>query len=438
MKVLVMWPPNIPTYFNAGHHNTLWETSNYLRKLSCVSELRTVDAGVLNWTWAAVARELIREPDVLAIHNEFDTIQGIKTLIAYCREISPGTRIITFGRASSSIPGFFQRYGLDAIVASGDWEAGIAQFVEWLSGLRQRQAITGLLLRTTNSEEGYINTGQGVYLPAEEWAFPDPQEVPWHQYNRLYQDATLEFSGLSGRRELPITISRGCPMGCSYCLVPPAQGLKERRRSVASILAYADRARQFYEFDYISTYSPTFTLRRDWVLDFAKAVETHPAKYAWKTCTTLHHLDEALVDAMARSRCLRISVGLETLDPGAIALLPKAKRTTENHLREVSRWCRERGVELNCFVMLGMPGQTQEGVAYTFKLVREVGARLRPTAYTPYHELRADMDEETFLSQCRQIVSSEVVEGLSRRDFYRLEFGDRETVLSELVLAGTT
>src|SRR5262249_5003921 len=184
--------------------------------------------------------------------------------------------------------------------------------------------------------------------------------------------------------------------------------------------------------DYISTYAPTFTLKRQWVVDFARAIEVHPAGYRWKACTTLHHLDEELIDLMARSRCLRISVGLETLDPTAQSLLPKLKRIPDDHLRDVATWCRDRGVELTCFVMLGMPGQTDRGVTHTFKVLREIGARIRPTAYTPYHLLRPDMDEEDFLGQCRQIVSSDAVAGLSQRDFYQLEFGDRDAVIAKI------
>src|SRR5262249_1192183 len=265
------------------------------------------------------------------------------------------------------------------IVTHGDWEDGVAQFAEWMAGRRTREELRGLLLR--GDDGAFVDTGKAVFLPAEEWAFPDPEEVPWDHYNRLYENKTLEFSGLPKLRELPITIARGCPVNCDYCLVPAYQGLKERRRSVAAVLDYADRVRRTYAFDYISTYAPTFTLKRQWVVDFARAIEVHPAGYRWKACTTLHHLDEELIDLMARSRCLRLSVGLETLDPTAQSVLPKLKRIPDDHLRDVATWCRDRGVELTCFVMLGMPGQTDRGVTHTFKVLREIGARIRPTAY---------------------------------------------------------
>jgi Fe-S oxidoreductase len=431
MKILALWPPEVPSYFNAGHHNTFWEVAAYLRRLPFVREVRAFDAGVLNWTWAAVARELAREPDLLAIHNEFDTLHAVRSLVSYCREISPQTRIVTFGRASGRLAGFFKRYDFDAIVGAGDWEAALGQYAEFLANARPADQLSGLLLR--NADGGFTDTGPGSYLPPEEWAFPDPAEVPWDLYNRLYENGILEFSGLPRLRELPITIARGCPLDCDYCLVPSYQGLRERRRSVAAVLEYADRARQFYDFDYISTYAPTFTLKRAWVMEFCRAIAANQAEYRWKTCTTLHHLDEPLLDAMARSRCLRVSVGLETLDSRAQALLPTLKRIPEDHLRDVARWCSERGIELTCFVILGMPGQSAAGLAHTFRVVRDIGARIRPTAYTPYHQLREDMDEEQFLRQSRQIVSSDSVLGLSRRDFYQLEFGDRDAVLDRFL-----
>jgi hypothetical protein len=82
-----------------------------------------------------------------------------------------------------------------------------------------------------------------------------------------------------------------------------------------------------------------------------------------------------------------------------------------------------------------MPGQTASGVKHTFNVLREIGARTRPTAYTPYHQLQSDMDEAEFLRQCRHIVSSDAVAGLSQRDFYQLEFGDREAVIAKIAMS---
>ena len=421
MKILVVWPPSVPTYFNAGHHLALWETAAYLRKQPGVDRVDVVDGGALDLTWERMARELVGNYDVVAIQNEFDTAPALAMFVGYCRELAPASHILTFGRASQQLPAFFHRYDLDAIVVSGDFEAGVAQYVEWRLGRRSTADVQGVSLRVDGV---FGEAGPGLFLPVEDLEFPDTAEIPWDSYNAVYADPALRFSGLARRRELPVPISRGCPMGCGYCLVQRHQGHRERRHSVEAVMDHIDRARRHYAFDYVSTYSPTFTLKRKWVLAFCEAVARHPAGFEWKTCTTLHHLDEELVTAMAASRCVRISVGLESLDPQTHAFLPAPKRIEEEQLRRVAAWCRARNIELNCLVMLGMPGQTPEGLQYTFDVVRDVGAKIRPMIYTDFDALRSDMTEFQLAAHSRQLAADGVHEGMDRQWLYRLRFGD--------------
>ena len=417
MRVLLVWPPSVPMYFNAAHHLPLWAVASYLRA-GLRGSVKALDAGVLNCTWAEVARLLTNRYDVVGILNEFETVSGVGLLIAYCRALWPHSRIVTFGRASSVIPAFFERYRPDAIVASGDWETGVAQFVELCSGARKPEDVHGLLLRQNG---GFRDTGPGVLLPPEQWADPDPAEVPWDDYNRIYASRQLKTSGLAGMREFSVTVGKGCPLGCAFCTIPGYQGRKDRRRSVSSVLACVDEARPSYAFDYVSLFAPTLTLRRDWVLDFCSALLNHPRRYLWKSCTTLQDLDEELVRAMGAAGCLRLSVGLETLDPGAIGSLPPRKRATEDRLRKVARWTVESGIELNCLIMLGMPGQTCEGVEYTLRVVRESGAMCRSMMFTRYDNLSPDMDEHALTMHCRQVIE-EPLDEKTLRQFYSLHF----------------
>jgi len=223
-------------------------------------------------------------------------------------------------------------------------------------------------------------------------------------------------------RELSVTVARGCPLGCAFCIIHNYQGRKERRQSVESVLACINQARASYPFDYVSMFAPTFTLQRDWVLDFCAVLERHPQHYRWKACTTLQDLDEELIRRMGSAGCLRLSVGLETLDPGAIGFLPSRKRASEAQLRQVARWAQESGIELNCLVMLGMPGQTLEGVEHTFQVIRESGGICRSMMFTRYDNLSPDMEENALPMHCRQVIE-EPLDEKTLRHFYRLHFG---------------
>ncbi len=418
MRVLVLWPPHVPSYFNAGHHLALFLVSSYLRS-NCGAEVRVMDAGALNSTWKDLGDVLDEQFDVVALANEYDAVDGFGRTVRYARQLSPGSRLITFGRLSRDLPAFFERYDVDAIAESGDYEACLESYVGALADGREREPLPGV--RVCHDGRWLPAAGPGRFLDPEQWCLPDIEEIPYEAYDRLYVRDQNKFCGIPERRELVIPVARGCPVNCSFCDVPRQQGLRERRLPVARVVEYLTKAFTKSPFEYASMYAPTFTLKRGWVLELCAQLERLERRYPWKCATTLHHLDEELIGAMARAGCVRISVGLETLDALGGDALPRLKHTEEQRFGAVAAWCTDSGIELNCFVILGLPGTTPEGAAHTVARVREVGARVRPTIYTPYEQMRSDMTEEEVGHFNRQLFVTDAVEDAP--EWYALLFG---------------
>src|SRR5205814_4993185 len=135
-----------------------------------------------------------------------------------------------------------------------------------------------------------------------------------------------------------------------------------RRLPVAWVVEFVNDAAARLPFEYVSMYAPTFTLNRHWVADFCAAYRAGGPGLPWKCTTTLHHLDEDLLRQMAAAGCVRVSVGLETLDPAGKEHLPRLKRIAQERFDAVASWCRAVGIELNCFVIFGLPGTTLDSV----------------------------------------------------------------------------
>jgi hypothetical protein len=113
----------------------------------------------------------------------------------------------------------------------------------------------------------------------------------------------------------------------------------------------------------------------------------------WKCATTAYHLDEELMERMAAAGCVRISIGVETLEEDAATTLPHAKQSPTTSLDNVASWSQRYGIELNCFVIIGLPGTTVAGTRATIQRIAQAGARARPTLYTPYHLMNGAMTE---------------------------------------------
>jgi radical SAM superfamily enzyme YgiQ (UPF0313 family) len=431
MRILSIIPPHVPSYFNAGHHLMTFELGAYLRKAVADAEVVCVDCAALNFHWRRLCTLLHEGFDLIVVMVDHDGIDPLARFIRYARALSPRARIVVYGRLTYQVPGFFERYDLDAIVESGDPEAAVAAYARWLrddtvepGGIRRREG------------KGFRSSLPGRWMPADEWVLPDVSEIPYEAYDRMYQQDLDKFCGIPQRRELVVPVARGCPVGCVFCDVPQREGKLGRWLPVERILAYIDDAFRAHPFEYVSFYAPTFTLQRDWVEALCAALRSR--SLSWKCTTTLFHLDAALIRTMAEAGCVRISVGLETLGHASPSVMPRIKRDVGAKFELVADACNEAGVELNCFVILGLPGDSAEDVAHTIARVQEKGARVRPTIYTPYQELTAEMDEETVASYNRQLFVEGVVDAGMAPAFYELCYAnenDRPTEVFDRIPA---
>lgn len=424
MKILVIWPPQVPSYFNAGHHTPLFMVAAHLRSLPRVTEVRALDAGVLNVNWKAVGDMLYQgQFDLVAIMNDFDAIDGLERIAMYVRELCPGATVVTFGRLSSMNSGFFTRYDLDAIVASGDYEAGVAHVARSVLSGGLRKPLPGIVIRVDGRWQ--TSTIGGESLPAAQWSLPDITEIPYDFYDRLYARDNHKFCGIPFRRELVVPVARGCPVGCSFCEVHKIFGLRERRLSVERVIDYIGAAYASMPFEYVAFYAPTFTLDRVWVRQLSERFLAGPVSPRWKCATTIPHLTRDLVALMGSAGCVRISVGLETLEPDGHSALPKIKRTQERTFRELAQWCTDVGIELNAFIVVGLPGTTADGVRTTLRMAQEVGARVRPTMYAPFHDMTPTMTPLEVSRYNRQLVA-QASDPQERAELYQFLFGPED------------
>ena len=114
MDVLCIIPPHIPSYFNAGHHLPVFQVAAYLRHHAKTASVMAIDAAALNSSWKEVCDILVQQPKLIALMNDFDGIDTFPRFIEYVKRLTPGSKIITFGRLGKQIPNFFKKLDIDA------------------------------------------------------------------------------------------------------------------------------------------------------------------------------------------------------------------------------------------------------------------------------------------------------------------------------------
>ncbi|MCA8981332.1 MAG: B12-binding domain-containing radical SAM protein [Planctomycetes bacterium] len=203
-------------------------------------------------------------------------------------------------------------------------------------------------------------------------------ELPVPRYDLLEDRAYNRFT---------LQTTRGCPWRCEFCASTVMLGEPYRKRPVAQVMRdlralRAVRREPFLEFADDNTF-----VDPSWGRELCDALR--PEGLHWFTETDLSIADHpALLDAMARSGCRQVLIGLEATDA---AVLGGVERNGDFKARRVSdqidaiRRIQARGITVNgCFV-LGLDGQGPECFDQVADFVERSGLyEVQITVQTPF------------------------------------------------------
>jgi radical SAM superfamily enzyme YgiQ (UPF0313 family) len=234
-----------------------------------------------------------------------------------------------------------------------------------------------------------------------------PAEQSWPQLLRDYRRGSLrpvyrEEPGftLEGRphprrdllkRSLYVTAnsveaSRGCSHRCTFCVVPSTNGNRILVRPTREVAEEIERlpGKEVIFVDPNLIANPAYARK---LFD-----EIAPLKRWWFGLVTsvIDHRDD-LLDAMARSGCRGVLIGLESVTSSGLGAINKRFNVVENYPRLVKK-LHDRGIGLNGTFVFGTDGDDTGVFARTVDLVQELKidlpryAIVTPFPRTPFYQ----------------------------------------------------
>ncbi|HPQ68332.1 MAG TPA: radical SAM protein [bacterium] len=180
--------------------------------------------------------------------------------------------------------------------------------------------------------------------------------------NRLYT------TNLTYRRPFTTMFaSLGCPFDCAYCqdrVVPFIA------RSASNVLDEIQECVQRYGIREITFLDPTFTIKRQWVLDICRGIVERGLDVSYTIRTRPDLLDEEMLALLAASGCVRISIGIETGDPELMAKIHR--KITPEQIKPAIELIRRHGIMAFGYFMVGIPGESHRSLQNTLDFVREL------------------------------------------------------------------
>ncbi|BEH11128.1 MULTISPECIES: B12-binding domain-containing radical SAM protein [Geobacter] len=332
--------------------------------------------------WREVDVLLRREqPAIFGIsqytHNRFESLK----LASIAKTIDPTCLTVLGGpHATHSFDMLLQHHPQVDAVVLGEGEETMLELVRAVAqGDRSLAGIPGLAIRK----------GSGIsHSTRAPLRNLDDLPVPAH-----YFDNAL---GCDLRRQLEFVItSRGCPASCRFCSSPRFWGTSLRLRSPRAMVDEIRYLRDRFGLLSFSLRDDTFTARADRVIEFCRLLSAEGLHILWSCQSRVNCVDEEMLLWMRRAGCEYVQYGVESGSDRILARL--GKRITPDQVRRAAAATRRAGMDLSIYLITGVPGEDEEDLRATLRLIEDIrphDGHVAPLAYYPGTALFAEAVRE--------------------------------------------
>jgi radical SAM superfamily enzyme YgiQ (UPF0313 family) len=221
-------------------------------------------------------------------------------------------------------------------VVRGEGEQTIVELLEWLSG----------------SDHSDVFDIKGLSFRMDGKIHHNPSRPPLRELDNLpYPDLSL-IQGFEKMKVVPMITSRGCPFNCAFCSVTKMFGRGYRFRSTMNVADEIEKlSRQFPDKAFFF-YDDNFTASPGRTKALLKEVLRRQIRFRWMAQTrTDVTRDEELVSLMSKTGCIRLFVGLESVNPET--LKSYRKNQTIEEIEECIKVLRRHGISVHGMFVLG-------------------------------------------------------------------------------------
>jgi len=361
-RVLLLNPPGDRPYLRDYYCSSISKSGYYwhpidllvlsgrLREAGCgVGVLDAVAEGLA----PADCRQRIRgwRPDAVVFLASASSWRGDR---AFLRETAEDT--------GARMPGCGEIFlgSLDGLFRDNPWlEAGIRDFTDpGIPGyLGSGAPCAGLVPRGALSPQGAPAASKGTDLGPLRYGVPCHELFPLGRYRYPYHRRRPFASLLT---------AYGCPFHCRFC---NSGNLGFRVREMGDILRELEHIRSL-GIRQLFVKDMSFGGNRKHGLEFCRLLSASGPAVDWNCYARLDSLDRSFLEAMKRAGCHLVQMGLETASPEVGRSM--GKPLARDKAREVFRACRKLGIRTGAHFVLGLPGETEQGIRDTVDLARSL------------------------------------------------------------------
>lgn len=379
MRVVLISTPtrqNVPNYIIP---TGILSIAAYLRDVG--HEVFFIDAALTRQSHADIAiKALELKPDVLGI-------SGIITSYAYVVELShalkktmPFTPIVLGGHITiNNIKNCFERMRIDYLV-HGYGEIAVAKILRHVAGQLEISQIPGISYRDGNLAihnhgREFVEDINQLPLPAYDLADMEHYATVIGKDKKLLEWLEKRGKTISNFRFITMMGALGCIARCTFC-VHEQEFLGIRYYSDQYILKHLNYLYHNHNIRIFAIGEEMFVTDAKRVKNFNKLVKENFPEMYWRAATRAQFVTEEFVAALDddESSCYSFVFGFESGSQRVLNLMNKRTQVIEN-VNAYRRIKDSRFLNVNCSLMIGNVGETQESIQETIDSIKVGGLR---------------------------------------------------------------
>lgn len=342
-------------------------------------EISIYDPGVQAHTIEDACRHILKvRPDVLGISVVTRRLWALKEISCTIKAQLPQCRIIVGGPHINYWPRETLELGNIDYALSGCSESSFPRLIEEISAGEKRDRLDHI------SQLHCVRERRVYSIEVPESSHVSLDQIPFPRRDLIPQD--LYFTAVDMSRMATTYSSRGCPFHCIFCDVQEKGFAFRSGRNMAD--EFEALCAQGYEEIHI--FDDAFNIRKDRVIELCNELQKRRIRVKWSVRARVNPWDREMMQAVKEQGCVRIHVGVESLDDATLRYMKKRQSVKE--IMTFFSMCNDVGIDTLAYFIIGFPTETPAYRASLYEKALELNPTyafvniLFPLARTEYYE----------------------------------------------------
>src|SRR3989344_9403381 len=299
------------------------------------------------------------QPQLVGFYAMTWSFKLAKNLADKIKAIDPKIITVLGGPNATSMPILSLKLGNFDFAVISEGELTIIELTDKLEGKNNLDLdqIQGLAFK--KDSEIIITPPRPLIENLDSLPFPARHLLPMEKY----------FDVFSREKHFATIIAtRGCPFNCVFCDRKNRMGRTWRMRSPENIEQEIKEVIDQYGIREFMFFDDNFIIDKEWAYEVCERLKK--LNIIWECRERVDMVDEPILRAMKSAGCYRIRFGFESGDNRILNVLKKGI-TVEQSLK-CAQICKNIGMEIYGYFMIGAPEETPQTIERTINLALKI------------------------------------------------------------------